>query len=217
MGWKISLIVIDNPNNSVDDKSILNAIGKQDFVFTREEMLEDCFYPRDNSINIGYYKGNTIISDSYLISEHSLEKAKDLYLTEYEQNLCKLFPNSEIILAACHSVVNYHGYALIKNGKKLRLKVISSDIPLFELSKRIKEEEAIYAKSIIKDGEQVWEDEIDNDFYTEDQLMEDFTIGVLQRRLSFDFDSLEDDFFELKMRKYNRLKLFKRIWKRFFN
>jgi hypothetical protein len=193
MGWKASMIIIENKNNFSDEEAILKALGKDDFVFSKETTLEECIHPGDNSINIGYYNGNIIICDDYQITE-SLEKAKNLDLTKEEKELVKLFPNSEIIMAACHSTVNYHGYSLIQNGKKTRLKTISSDEPVKEFGQRTPEEENIYKNSITKEGQHSWEDEHDPDYeYTEDQLMEKFTFGFAKRRLGVLIDHDEGD------------------------
>ena len=205
MGWKSSLIIIENKENFNDENAILQAIGKSDYKFEKETSLEECIYPNDHSINIGYYNGNIIISDDYQITTSSLEKAKNLDLTKEEKNLVELFPNSEIVTVACHSVVNYHGYSIIKNGIKERLKVISSDTPKIDLGKRVEEEEKIYEKSYLKDNKHYWKNEYDDDGdFTEDQLMEDFTFGIAKRRLGVFLDQSDGEELmeKVKFRKY---------------
>lgn len=195
MGWKASMIIIENPDNFDDEISLLKAIGMSDFKFKQETTLNECIYPRDKSISIGRYNGNIIINEDYQITTKTLEKANNLNLTMEEENLCKLFPNSEIITIACHSVVNYHGYSLIKNGEKLRLKVISSDTPLTEFGQKLEEEKKLYSASYQKEeGGNFWKDETDpNEEYTEDQLMEDFTFGIANRRLGVYLDQIEGE------------------------
>ncbi len=220
MGWKVSMIIIENPDNFDDDTSFLKAIGKSNFKFQEEITLEECIYPRDKSISIGRYNGNIIISEDYQITTKTLEKADNLNLTIEEENLCKMFPNSEIVTVACHSVVNYHGYSLIKNGQKLRLKVVSSDTPLIEFGLKLKEEEKLYSTSYQKEGANFWKDETDpSEEYSEDQLMEDFTFGIANRRLGVYLDQIEGDELMEKVRfnKYVKDKngFFQRIMKSF--
>ena len=184
MGWKSSLIIIENKENFTDENEILNALGKPDYEFDRELTLDECIYPNDKSINIGYFNGNIIISDDYQITTNSLERSDKLNLTKEEKNLVKLLPTSEIVTVACHSAVNYHGYSIIENGIKKRLKIISTDEPKIEFGERIKEEKKIYERSYSKENKNFWKDETDPKVdFTEDQLMEDFTFGVAKRRL----------------------------------
>lgn len=195
MGWKISTIIIENKNNLKDDNTILEALGKSNFEFKEELILDYDIVQSDNSICIGYYLDNIILFDDYQITTKSLERANGLKLIKEEKRLIDLFPNAEILTAACHSSVNYHGYSLIKNGEKVRLKTISSEEKLRTFGERIEEEIEIYKTSYQENGANYWKDENypdDND-YTEDQLMEDFTFGVAKRRLGFRLDSSEAD------------------------
>lgn len=220
MGWKVSMIIIENPDNFDDDVSVLKAIGKSNYKLKEETTFEECINPRDKSISIGRYNGNIIISEDYQITTKTLERAGNLNLTIEEENLCKMFPNSEIVTIACHSVVNYHGYSLIRNGKKMRLKVISSDTPLIEFGQKFKEEEKLYSTSYQKEGANFWKDETDpNEEYSEDQLMEDFTFGVANRRLGVYLDQKEgEELMEIiRFNKYTKDKsgLFQRIMESF--
>lgn len=194
MGWKSSLIIIENKENFTDESEILKALGKSEYEFDQELTLDECIYPNDKSINIGYYNGNIIISDDYQITTNSLERADKLNLTEEEKKLVELFPKSEIVTVACHSAVNYHGYSLIENGIKKRLKIISSDEPRIEFGEKIKEEKEIYYKSYSKDNQNFWKDDDDpEEDFTEDQLMEDFTFGIAKRRLGVLLDHSDGD------------------------
>ncbi|WP_298895714.1 hypothetical protein [uncultured Psychroserpens sp.] len=194
MGWKSSLIIIENKENFADESAILKAIGKSEYEFDRESTLDECIYPNDKSINIGYFNGNIIICDDYQLTTNSLERADELILTKEEQKLVDLFPTSEIVTVACHSAVNYHGYSLIESGVKKRLKIITSDTPRIEFGERIEEEIKIYQKSYSKDNQNFWKDDYDpEEDLTEDQLMEDFTFGVAKRRLGVLLDHSDGD------------------------
>lgn len=212
MGWKASMIIIENKENFEDDDKILAALDKANFQFQEELSIDFDFYQRDESICIGYYNNNIIILDDYQITEKSLERAKGLKLLKEEKQLVDLFPNAEILTVACHSATNYHGYSLIQNGKKVRLKRASSDSKLQEFGERFEEEQQIYKDSYQKNGQNYWknEDEPDPDElefldeddlmmyedYTEDQLMENFTFGVIKRRLGFRLDNAESKDFK---------------------
>jgi len=193
MGWKASLIIIENVDGITDEKSILKAIGKSEYQFEKETVLVDCINPNDNSITIGFYNGNIIISDDYQITTHSLEQTTKLELSKEEKRITELFPKSEIITVACHSSMNYHGYSLINNGEKKRIKIISAETPIIEFGERIEEEIEIYKNSYQKNGINYWKDDYDDEDLTEDQLMEDFTFGVAKRRLGVLIDHSEGE------------------------
>lgn len=208
MGWKTSLILIENKEITNNDIEILRVLGKSDYKFDKEITLEECIYPNDKSINIGYYNGNIIISDDYQLTTNSLERANNLNLTEYEKKLIELFPTSEIVTVACHSSINYHGYSLIENGVKRRLKVISSEDQKVEFGDKIKEEIKIYERSYSKNNQNFWKDDIaSNDDLTEDQLMEDFTFGIAKRRLGVLLDHSDGNELmeQVTFKKYKRL------------
>ncbi|WP_047545660.1 hypothetical protein [Psychroserpens sp. Hel_I_66] len=205
MGWKCSLIIIENTNNFIDDLTILKAIGKSNYQLDGTCTLEECMYPGDNSINIGYYNGNIIISDDYQLTSKSLERAKKLQLTSAEKGLVGLFPNSEIVTVACHSSMNFHGYSLIKKGIKQRLKTISADDDKKEFGTRFEEEIKIYDKAIVKDGVHYWPYNNDpEDLSAEDQLMENFTFKVAARRLgvAIDYEDGEELVERVTFKKY---------------
>jgi hypothetical protein len=194
MGWKASLIIIENRDGFKDDLSILKALWKDDFQFDSECKLEDCIRGKDDFISIGYIDGNIIIWDSFMITSSTLEKARNRKLSKEEKELIELFPESEIVSVACHSFSNYHGYSLIQNGEKLRIKTISSEDSIMEFGERTEEEEGLYKRSFQKDGKSFWKDEVsfDEDF-AEDQMMEDFTFEFAKRRLGVRLDHSEGD------------------------
>jgi hypothetical protein len=204
MGWKCSLIIIENQDDFKDDISLLKAIGMSDYEFDSECTLDDCIYPMDQSISIGYFNGNIIISDDYQLTTSALDRAKNLSLTASENGLVNLFPSSEIVTVACHSGVNYHGYSLIRNGIKERLKTISSDDARKEFGTPFKEEQDIYATSYLKDGLSFWKDDNDPDAAAEDVMMEKFTFEVAKRRLGVILDNADGEklLFEVPFKKY---------------
>ena len=194
MGWKTSMILIENCYAFNDDTTLLKAIGKANYEFDSEVTLEECLYPDDGSINIGYYNNTVIICDDYQITAKSLEQSDGLNLIPEENALVALFPQAEILSVSCHSVVNFHGYSLIKRGLKTRLK-IAVDGEIIEHGKPFEEEFKIYATSFIKEGIRYWNDENypEDEPYTEDCLMEDFTFGVAKRHLGVLLDHEEGE------------------------
>ncbi|WP_053978060.1 hypothetical protein [Mangrovimonas xylaniphaga] len=205
MGWKCSLVIIENKENFNDDKAILNAIGKTNYVYDGETTMVDCIYPNDQSINIGYYNGNIVISEDYKITALTLDDSQKLHLSKEEKALVELFPYSEILRVACHSVTNFHGYSLIKNGTKTRMKIVDSESAKIEFGEPLKEEIEIYKNSFVEDGQTLWPDEANpGEPYTEDQLMEDFAFGIAKRRLGvqIDDDEGEELMEKIKFKKY---------------
>jgi hypothetical protein len=192
MGWKCSLIIIESIDNFKDDAAILNAIGKSNYQFERNCIFDECIYPMDESINIGYYNGNVIISDDYQLTNISLERAQNLNLVAHEKQLITLFPKSEILTVACHSGVNYHGYSLIESGVKTRLKTISSSDYKKEFGRLLNEELEIYKSARQQDGVYSWTYDDDAEDYEEDQLMEDFTFKIAARRLGIALDNYDE-------------------------
>jgi hypothetical protein len=197
MGWNTSLIIIENKENYSIENELLKSLGFDCFKQKLNTTFDEILNPKDNQIGIGYYNGNLIICDGYLLTTKSLEESKNLNLVDYEKSLVKMFPKSEIVTVSCVSSVNFHGYSLIQNGIKKRLKYVAEEMKQ-EFGNRFEEEIEIYKNSYLEDGKLLWKDENDeDDFFTEDQLMEDFTFKVAKRRLGIQID-MEDgeDLFE---------------------
>ncbi|QHI36065.1 hypothetical protein IMCC3317_14180 [Kordia antarctica] len=194
MGWKTSMILIENRYDFKDDSALLKAIEKANYEFDSEVSLEESLYPNDASINIGYYNNTIIICDDYQLTGNTIERSDRLNLTAEETALVSMFPHAEILSVACQSVVNFHGYSLIKRGLKTRLK-IAVDGEIIEHGEPFEEEQKIYASSFTKNGNRYWKDENypEDEPYTEDSLMEDFTFGVAKRHLGVLLDSEEGE------------------------
>lgn len=197
MGWNTSLIIIENKENYSNENELLKSLGFDNFEQKENTTFDEILNPKDNQIGIGYYNGNLIICDGYLLTTKSLEESENLNLANYEKSLVKIFPKSEIITVSCVSSVHFHGYSLIQNGEKKRLKYVAEEMKQ-EFGNRFEEEIEIYKNSYEEDGKLLWKDENDeDDFFTEDQLMEDFTFKIAKRRLGVQID-MEDgeDLFE---------------------
>ncbi|MEX6690670.1 hypothetical protein QTN47_24400 [Danxiaibacter flavus] len=207
MGFKASMVIIQHSSMQMSDGELLKKLGFEDLTFSDDTTFEECMYPNDKSINLGYYNDCLIISDDYqLTTSLELSKTPDL-LSDYEKVLTDLFPDSEILTVACHSTVNYHLYSLVKDGQKLRFKKVVNGEPIIEYGDRIEEEENVYVYSKIIDGQRMFRSTYKNDEiydYTEDQMMEDFAFGVAKRHLGVMISTNEDEqlMFDTPFKKY---------------
>ena len=181
----------------IRSSTVEESLGFEHFELTEQTTFEKILNPEKNKIGIGHYNGNLIICDGYVLTNKSIGENKNLNLVDYEKSLVELFPKSEIITVSCVSSVNFHGYSLIQDGEKIRIKFIDSEMKQ-EYGNRFEEENEIYNTAYEKDGELFWIDENNEDeTYTEDQLLEDFTFKIAKRRLKVRIDTVEsDDLFE---------------------
>lgn len=194
MGWKISLVIIEYKDNFVNDEFLLEKAGFRQIKLIDNVDFETAINTKDK-ICIGNINENIVICDDYKLTEFFLSENNKLELTESEKNIADLFPNAEILSLACHSVSDFHGYSLIQNKVKTRLKIVSQEGKI-EYGKPFEEEKKIYEGSIKIDNELFWD--IDNsknedDYYSESQLMEEFTFGIAKRRLGVELNLEESD------------------------
>lgn len=195
MGWNTSLIIIENKENFSNENELLQLLGFINYEQVESTTFDEILNPKNNQIGIGYYNGNIIICDGYQLTTKSIEEAKNLNLAAYEKKLVNQFPTAEIVTVSCVSSVNFHGYSLIQNGVKKRLKYVAEDAKQ-EFGQRFKEEIEIYQNAHEEDGKLYWKEDED-EVYFEDQLMEDFTFKIAKRRLGIQIDTEEaDDLFE---------------------
>ena len=196
MCFKASMIIIHRPFRAVQEEMLLSHLNFNDLEFRETTTMENCIYPGDKSIGIGYYNDNIIICEDYLLTSH-LEVTDDpCGLAGYEEVLSNVFPDSEILTVACHASVNYHLYSLVKNGEKLRFKRVIASSPILEYGDRLSEEEVIYAESRVIEGKRLFDsrkEDHHNHAITEDQLMEDFAFGVAKRHLGVKISSGEEN------------------------
>jgi hypothetical protein len=207
MGFKSSMVTVSNPSVTLTERDLLNKLGFTNFELVEATTLEECMYPGDNSLNIGYYNNCLIICDDDLLSG-GLETATTIDTAAgYEQTLSALFPGSEILTTSCHSGVNFHLYSMVKDGKRLRFKAISADNPVREYGRHLPEEDTLYKLSKVVDGRRLftstYQEEEQYEF-EEDQMMEAFTFGMAKRHLgvSLDHNESEELTFNIPFNKY---------------
>lgn len=205
MGYKASMIIVEHPRPEIGDEQLLKELGFAHCAAIGTDYIENCMHPKDKSFGIGRFNGRLILTEDYQLTE-KLERAKiPGALSDYEQTLSRLFPGSEILSVACHSVTNFAFHSLVKDGVKLRYRCVSGDYKAIEHGAPLKEEEPIYARSKMIDGVRMFRGEDDSSEYeyVEDQLMEDFTFEVAKRHLGVRIDTDEaDQLNEVEFRKY---------------
>jgi hypothetical protein len=210
MGFKSSMVTVSNPSVAISERDLLDKLGCTDFEWVEDTTLEECMYPGDKSINIGYYNNCIIICDDYQFSEELEAAATIETAAGYEHTLSTLFPGSEILTTSCHSGVNFHLYSMVKDGKRIRFKQISSESSLREYGRHLQEEDEVYKLSKVVDGKRLFtstykeEEEYE---YEEDQMMEAFTFGVAKRHLGVSLDNEESDAltFNTPFKKYKKV------------
>ena len=194
MGWKISLVIIENNNKFSNDELLLKKAGFRTIKKVDTVDFETALGTK-NKICIGNINDNIVICDDYKLTEYFLSENNNLDLTEGEKNISSLFLNSEILAVACHSVSDFHAYSLIQNGKKTRLKIVSQEEKI-EFGEKFEEENLLYKDAIQIEDELFWDlDHTGNedDYYSESNLMEEFTFGITKRRLGVELNLEEAD------------------------
>ncbi|RAK33269.1 UNVERIFIED_ORG: hypothetical protein DFS12_10619 [Chitinophaga ginsengisegetis] len=200
------MITIKNPVAQISEQDLLAHLGFGNFILSENTTLDTCMYPCDKSINIGTYNNCMIICDDYQLTNILETQARPEALSDYENILSTLYPDSEILTVACHSVVNYHMYSLVKAGKKIRFKSLSSGTPVRMYGEEMEEEREVYKQSVIINGERLFSARPDTEKFEcyEDELMEDFTFKVAARHLGVNIYMEDGDelLTETSFRKY---------------
>jgi hypothetical protein len=184
MGWKISVVTIENKHHFNNDLLLIEKAGFRQPKLKETTTFEQALSSK-NTIAIGEINNTLVICDNYKLTEHYISGSNQLNLTETEENLVGLFPNSEILCVACHSVTDTHGYSLIKDAKKQRVKIVHQEGKI-EFGTPFKEEQNLYEQAITIEDNLFWDlDQTQNEenYLTESNLMEEFTFEVLKRSL----------------------------------
>lgn len=186
MGWKASMLIVQNTSEIKTAEEIVQKIDDNYYELAGETTLDSCINPRDESIYIGLYNDNIILTlDAEYILMSIIDGGGGI-----ENRLHELCPEGEVIGVFCQSTTNMHGYFLNKDGDRVRHKIVSFEGPRMESGERFEEELEIY-KDVKRDenGVDYWQfgDE-ESDRFEENQLMENFTFGVAKRLLGVQLD-----------------------------
>ena len=202
MGWKASMLIVQNTSGIKTAEEIVQKIDDNYYELAGETTLGSCINPHDESIYIGLYKDNIILTlDAQYILMSIIDGGGGI-----ENRLNELCPEGEVMGVFCQSTTNMHGYFLNKDGDRVRHKIVSFDGPRMESGDRFEEELEIY-KDAKKDENDVdyWQfgDE-ESDRFEENQLMENFTFGVAKRLLGVKLDHSEGDdlMIQVKFKKF---------------
>jgi hypothetical protein len=195
MGWKASFILIDTLETKPFE-DILTKIGFTGLEKTQDLSLDSVIYPKDKYVYIGFYKGNLIISAQYL-PFYFLDRGSNIV----ERKVVELFPGTEICALSLSSTINHWGFAIIKDGKKIRLKGgVADSGTVMDIGEPVKEELPLLSRSRLNDkGKREYILQDGGDVFQEDQVGEEFIFELFKRytgdRLDHDEDTYEARFF----------------------
>ena len=115
MGWKASAIIINKPFQ-IDREKLLKDLGFLHLKRIKDKRFDEVLYVyKPNRVYIGAFEDNLIICAADLPMK--LIEGKE---TQAERILTTTFPSSEVCSIMLISTVNFWGYAVIKNGVKIR-------------------------------------------------------------------------------------------------
>lgn len=196
MGWKLSSIII-NPKTDINYESLLNKLGFENLKKIENQYFDSAMYPDNDKVFLGVYKNNLIICADNLPLNFF-----DKNISDTEKKLIELFPKSEICAVSLQSNINHFGFAIIRNGEKIRAKAGDADLgTILDIGEPLEQEKELLSKSKIdKDGQRLYyfEDNI-HEPYLENQVGENFVFEIFKRYTGESFDSddeLLDSVFE---------------------
>jgi hypothetical protein len=123
----------------------------------------------------------------------------------FEHRIIQQFPDSEICALVLHSVVNLWGYAVIKNGTKIRARAGSSDDGTYiEKGEPVEEEiELLNQSKLDKNGNRVYLlNSFPGETFTEDQVGENFVFLICKRYIGEVLDCADDFIFNTNLTEY---------------
>jgi hypothetical protein len=116
-----------------------------------------------------------------------------------------------VLAIQLQSVVNLFGYAYFEHGKLIRARAGSADDGVFlDDGEWLPEEQRLFAKSIVRNGHRVFEQEINGEIeeFSEDALGEEFVFELSRRFFGRRID--EFDAWDLRMQEFKSGKSFVR-------
>jgi hypothetical protein len=213
MGWKTSSLII-RANAERTDEEILGALGYHWIEKSQDLPYDSAICPDRGEIYIGKYKGNIIVSAEGLSSQFL--KAG---LSAEEQDLIELFPEAEICAVSLQSAINHWGFAVIKDGHKVRVKSGDADngTTIDDGEPLEPEKELLDRSKINEDG--LREYVLDDSIYTEDQIGENFVFEYYKRYTGTSLD-LDDQLMDTQFTGYRVIpikepykELYSGLWK----
>ncbi|MES1218420.1 MAG: hypothetical protein ABUT20_23135 [Bacteroidota bacterium] len=195
MGWKLNSIII-NPSTDINHVELLDKLGFKNLTKLEDEPYDSAMYPDKDKVYIGNYKNSIIICVDNLPFKFYTKS-----LSDTENTLIKYFPDSEICAVSLQSTVNHFGFAVIKAGKKIRVKAGDADIGTeIDIGEPLEQEQELLSKSKIDDtGQRLYYLNGNSDEpYLENQVGENFVFEIFKRYtdelLDEDDDLLDTNF-----------------------
>ncbi|NIG54889.1 hypothetical protein [Chitinophaga sp. Cy-1792] len=121
MGWKLYATFV-SPTHEVNFDDLLGRLELPPLTPIEDEPFEVALYPDEGQIYIGEHN-NCLIITNYELTDACMTSE----FSPLEEVLMAEFPDAEICTLVLHSVVNYFGYAVIKNGEKIRVRAGDSE------------------------------------------------------------------------------------------
>ncbi|MBN1800019.1 MAG: hypothetical protein JW891_00845 [Candidatus Lokiarchaeota archaeon] len=206
MGWKASVIFVydtnagpikeDSPHDRKAAQDIISKLQIGDHYQAELSCFDEGIYPRDDELFIGCYP------QGYIICHDTLSNAGVEGKQEFNK-VVDIFPNSEILVLILHSVVNLFGYAYYKDGRRIRARAGSANDGVFiEEGNPLPEEDLLFAKSKVIDGQRIWEKQIHGQMetFSEDAMGETFVFELSKRVFGTRID--DSDVLDLEMDKF---------------
>lgn len=192
MGWNLSVILI-KAAGAVPPGAVLAALGVNGEA-QAPEVFDNALNPGADDLYIGSYRGNLVLC-GYGLAEQLIELPESALATR----IARLFPHTEMGAFALMSTINYYGYALYQNGKRIRAKMGDADNGLvLDNGAALPEEAALLGCSErLPGGERVYRLRSGEEPCSEAQVGEEFVFALWQRftgtRLDEDDDLLDEE------------------------
>lgn len=199
MGWKLSSIII-NPKTEIQFENLLEELGFSNLKKIEDEPYDVAIYPEADKVFVGIYKNNLIISANNLPLEFYNKS-----LSALEEKLINLFPDSEICAVSLNSVINHWGYAIIRDGKKIRARTGDGDSgTTLDIGEPVKEELGLFSKSKLDANGQrkYYFESYSEEPYVESQVGENFVFEIFKRYTGIQLDRDDELLFETNFKGY---------------
>ena len=143
MAWNKYYIFIKSPSLTTSE-TILAKLNLEQFKPKEEVPLH--FSNKPQTLFTGFYKDSFLIVHPDIAFHFFGEKQSDT-----EKLFVDAFPDSEIAVLVENSTVGLYGYAIIDNGKKVRMKNGCDGEVYYDQGDLLPEEKEIFAKKIFDD------------------------------------------------------------------